>query len=331
MLNTAEIYSLSQIKRIGDKSIKAIIALANSSNKTSLHELDLSTIISSVKLNKTAQENLTNFWQKLSLNISHAKSQLTQWQNNGITVLSYGDPLYPHYLAICDDAPALLYCRGNIERLADIRVVAVIGTREHTAMGQIIAERTVGWLVANGQTIVSGLAIGIDTIAHETCLRKGGRTMAILVDVDKIYPATNKALAEQIIKQGGLLIAENPPGTAMHPPLLAKRDRIQAGLSTAVFPIETSINGGTMHAVKAAQSYERLIYAPNADAMYSAPSVPQREGITSLLLNKKAKPYNKDNYSEILEKITQKEFELSNKISDQILVAPTPETQERLI
>ena len=93
-----------------------------------------------------------------------------------------------------------------------------------------------------------------------------GRTVAVLVDLISIAPSNHRDLSEQILRQGGLLVSENPPGTKVIPALFAKRDRIQAGLALAVFAIETSIGGGTMHAVKAASSMGRKVFVPLASA-----------------------------------------------------------------
>src|SRR5690606_2385561 len=113
-----------------------------------------------------------------------------------------------------------------------------------------IARRTVEHFVKNDFVIVSGLALGIDSVAHEATLKNLGKTIAVLVDVARISPAINRGLAHEIIESGGLLVAEHPPETRAIPAFFAKRDRIQSGLSLAVFAIETSVDGGTMHAVR---------------------------------------------------------------------------------
>ena len=104
------------------------------------------------------------------------------------------------------------------------------------------------------------MAIGIDTAGHKGTLEAEGLTTAVLTDIHKIYPEENVQLANKILDTNGLLVAENAPGTFPHRGLLVARDRLQSGLSLAVFPIETDVKGGTMHTVQFAQDQNRLLY-----------------------------------------------------------------------
>lgn len=334
MLSEIEIYSLSQIKQVGDKTLKQLLELFNKSNVSSLRELDPLFIQNSTKLKKVVTEELVKFWHDLDHWLDTSAEFIGQLNRQGISVISTEDPRYSPYLNLCSDAPSLLYCRGNLDLLRDRHSVAVVGTRDNTSVGRQITERTVSWLVENGQTIVSGLALGIDTIAHESCLKNNGRTIAVLVDVNKIHPSSNNPLAHRILDQGGLLIAENAPGTASVPPLFVKRDRIQTGLSTAVFPIETSINGGTMHAVRAAarSRYNRLVFAPDiTKGMYSEPGIEQIQGIKSLLDNRLAEPYDRSRYSSVKQSIAEKEQELSKQIAEHSSASEPTEMRQSLL
>lgn len=325
MISEAEVYSLSKVKRVGDKTLKEILELINKTEVSSLRELDPH-FIERARLHKSVKEELNAFWSELDRNLDLSSAFIDQLHSQGITVITTEDPRYSPYLNLCPDAPSLLYCRGNLELLGDCHSVAVVGTRDNTTIGRQIAEKTVSWLVENGQTIVSGLALGIDTIAHECCLNNNGRTIAVLVDVNKIHPSSNNPLAQRILDQGGLLLAENAPGTATVPPLFAKRDRIQTGLSTTVFPIETSINGGTMHAVRAAGRYNRLVFAPDiTKGMYSEPGIEQIQGIKSLLDHRLAEPYDRSRYPLVKQSIAEKEKELSKQITGH---SPTSEPTE---
>src|SRR5690606_34691301 len=184
---------------------------------------------------------------------------LLKWKAAGIDVLVYGSARYPAQLMSLNDPPVLLFCKGNCDLLETSKSIAVVGTRHNTRLGEKIAHKTVEYFSKEGFCIVSGLALGIDAVAHRAALDNKGPTIAVLVDLLSIAPASHRDLADDIFRQSGLLVSENPPGTKVIPGLFAKRDRIQAGLALAVFAIETAVDGGTMHAVKAANSMGRNV------------------------------------------------------------------------
>ena len=127
-------------------------------------------------------------------------------------------------------------------------------------------------------------------------------------------PKTNLKLAQRILDNGGLLVAENPPKSKIIPALFAKRDRIQTGLSLAVFPIETSLNGGTFHAINTGIKYKRIVFAPDVKRSgYSDTNIPQLEGIRSIIENNQAFAYTKIDYPKVLEILGDKKDEL-NKV-----------------
>ncbi|MDW5290975.1 DNA-processing protein DprA [Formosa sp. PL04] len=129
--------------------------------------------------------------------------------------------------------------------------VAVIGTRNPTEFGIQEGYKLTKHFVENNFTIVSGLALGCDTVGHSCCLEHKGRTIAVLPNgVDKIYPKQNTKLASEIIKNGGALISEYPPGTAPKRNYFVERDRLQRELSNGICIIETKTKGGTMHTYK---------------------------------------------------------------------------------
>ena len=142
-------------------------------------------------------------------------------------------------------------------------------------------------------------------------------TIAGVVDVEDISPSTNKALASEILESGGVLVSENEPGTAPIGPLFAKRDRIQAGLSAAMFAIETSSSGGTMHAVRASRSIQRTVYVPDPIAAgYDDPSMPCIEGTQQLIRENIAEPYTKYSYGQIINHVLRTSELLTKAPSD---------------
>lgn len=195
--------------------------------------------------------------------IQKADDILAQAKQFGDTIISQQDDIYPNSLRLTSDAPAFLYCRGNLD-LLNSRSIAVIGTREPSEHGKLIGERVTKWFVDQGWVIVSGLAKGIDTIAHQTCLANHGKTIAIYGNhLNKVYPAENKKLVQDILDSDGLLISEYDYHNEGRPSQFVERDRIQAGLSTGVVLVQSDLTGGSMHASKAILKYDRYLIILN--------------------------------------------------------------------
>jgi DNA processing protein len=225
-------------------------------------------------------------------------------ENNGTEIIGLSDTRYPRSLMRLNDAPCVLYARGNIGLLQNQATIAVVGTRDPTALGKKIATKTTEYFSQNGIVIVSGLALGIDTQAHAACLASNGHTVAVLTDIDIIAPSSNRSLAHNIINNHGLLLSENPPNTKVVPAHFIKRDRIQSALSKAVFVIESSKGGGSMHAAGVAKKLNIPTYVPDpVQAGYPA-GIKQTEGTIELLSNGDAKSYSRESYLEILSILT---------------------------
>jgi DNA processing protein len=184
--------------------------------------------------------------------------------------------------------------------------VACVGTREPTNFGSEVARRLSGFLASNGWEIVSGLALGVDTLSHEAALAAQAVTIAVVANgLDTIYPKKNSDLAQRILDTGGALVSEQPFGADATGPALIQRDRIQSGLSVATFVMQTDIKGGTMHTVRYTLMQGRRVYVPQvpinyqqedksqgvvALASYTGPdlaAVLQAEGSYRKLLNEK--------------------------------------------
>jgi len=172
-----------------------------------------------------------------------------------------------------------LYFRGNVSLLKEGKGVAIIGTRQSTSFGESVAKRLAQTVCNRGYTVVSGLAHGIDAAAHRGALSVSGKTIAVLVNVVEIYPHENQPLAKEILEKGGLLVAENPPGTQTQPRLFVDRDRIQSGLSFAVFPIETAVKGGTMHTVRFAREQGKWLLCLEPSELYQYSKREYADGI----------------------------------------------------
>ncbi len=185
-----------------------------------------------------------------------------------VSFITFADPAYPRELldAVDDhgkcNPPCVLWYRGDISRLS-MDCCAVIGTREPTNEGVDAGKFLGGFLARNGINVVSGLAKGCDTAAHQGALKAGGVTTAFLstgLDWNAVYPRQNQDLARKIVDGGGLLLSEYHIGQATGRFELVARDRLQAGVSSAVFVLQSASNGGSMHAARAALRSRRLCY-----------------------------------------------------------------------
>jgi len=248
--------------------------------------------------------------------ISSIEKELEGLSDLDINIYSKWDDDFPMgYKLLGDKAPLFIYTKGNTELLYEQNSIAIIGSRECSKEGRLIAEITARRFSEKGYNIVSGLAEGIDTVAHVSALSSGGKTTAVLVDVENIFPEKNQALSEEILNNDGLLIAENPPGIIPAGHLFVSRDRLQSGLSLAIFPIETDIKGGTMHTVRFSEEQKRLIYVPDLKKIdgYNL-DYDKAKGILELAYTKRAKTYTKDSYNQIITALEKKKDELYNTV-----------------
>lgn len=180
-----------------------------------------------------------------------------------ITTVALGEPDYPRLLAEIADPPFSLFVRGELE-LCDEPALGVVGTRKFSAYGQRVCEEITSRLAAQGMIIVSGLALGIDGIAHQAALNAGGKTIAVLgtgINRHNIYPVAHQPLAEKILAQGGTLITEYPPGFEATKYSFPARNRIIAGLTLGTLVIEAPESSGALITAKCALDYNREVFA----------------------------------------------------------------------
>lgn len=195
--------------------------------------------------------------------------------NMGARIVSLWDPDYPPSLRAIHDPPALLYLRGT---LPPAEALAVVGARRGTAHGRRLTNRICAEIASRGITVVSGLARGIDTAAHEGALKGAGATVAVLgCGLDRIYPPENARLYSRISEQGAIL-SEYPPGT---PPLAGHfpgRNRIISGLSRGVLVVEASAGSGSLITAEFALEQGREVFA-----VPGAVDAPTSGGVNQLL------------------------------------------------
>jgi DNA processing protein len=187
-------------------------------------------------------------------------AELDRAERAGIQLMTRDDDGYPAALAQIPSSPPLIYVKGRLEEV-DAWSVAVVGTRSPSTYGREAARRIAGDLAGSGISIVSGLALGIDSIAHAAALEAGGRTLAVLASgLDQIYPERNRALADEIMTRGAL-ISEFPIGTKPIPQLFPVRNRIISGLALGTLVVEAGAQSGALITVRYALEQGRDVFA----------------------------------------------------------------------
>ena len=186
--------------------------------------------------------------------------EMATLQRHGIGALPWSSPDYPDLLKAIADPPPVLFHRGDF-RPEDRRAVAVVGTRRATSYGRDACAALVAELAANGVTIVSGMARGIDGIAHRTALEAGGRTVGVMASgLDMVYPPEHRELARQVASVG-VLVSEHPPGGRPSSQTFPRRNRILSGLSLGVLVVEAPHASGAMWTVHWALEQGREVFA----------------------------------------------------------------------
>ncbi|MDD4923714.1 MAG: DNA-processing protein DprA [Dehalococcoidales bacterium] len=206
-------------------------------------------------LDDNATNSIAQWRPKISLD-----SEIEKLEKHNIKAFNYHDKDYPARLKEIHDFPPVIYVRGNI-LAEDEYCLAVVGTRNPSVYGRQLTEEIVSELAKNRITVISGLAKGIDTIAHQSALNAGGRTIAVMGGgLDSVYPAENANLARNILKNGAM-ISEYAPGTKPRPENFPRRNRIMSGLCLGVLVIEAGETSGSLITAHLAFEQDREVFA----------------------------------------------------------------------
>jgi len=193
-------------------------------------------------------------------NFSEAEDEIAFIEKHHIQALSITNKDYPQKLLHCYDAPTMLYYRGNAD-LNSQKSISIIGTRTNTDYGKQITEKIIEELQQHNVTIMSGLAFGIDAIAHKAAVKNQLPTIGVLAHgLDSIYPTQHKSLAKDMLLNGGLL-TEFRKNTKADKHNFPRRNRIVAGMTNATIVIESSDKGGSMITAELAYNYNRDVFA----------------------------------------------------------------------
>lgn len=191
---------------------------------------------------------------------SRIEAEMKFIEKHGIKVLFIKDEAYPRRLAQCYDAPVLLFYKGNTN-LNTSKIISVVGTRSATPYGKAMCEELLSGLQPHRPLIVSGLAYGIDAMVHKASLMYNLPTIGVLAHgLDRIYPATHRKMAAQMLEEGGLLtefMSQTNPDRENFP----KRNRIIAGMADATIVVEAHLKGGALITAELANNYNRDVFA----------------------------------------------------------------------
>lgn len=265
-------------------------------------------------LNRKVIERIVQARQNVDLEKLWAKIE-----SQGIKIFTWEDETYPQRLKEIEQPPPVLYIRG--EYLPDdLFAVAIVGTRRVTAYGRQITEELGGYLASNGITMVSGLARGVDAIAHQTALKAGGRTIGVLGSgVDRIYPPEHRGLAEKMMESGAI-VSDYAPGTPPDASNFPPRNRIISGLSLAVVVIEAGETSGALITAEFAAEQGREVFAVPGSIL-----APQSKGTNKLIQNGALPLLSVNDLMQALNLTRMGEHKAARKI------IPSDETEARLL
>jgi len=272
--------TLSTIKTYGPKRINAL-----------LERIDVSTIDKPVdfieKIKSSGLKIKVPKLEELESSFDKAVLTLNSLENTDITLTTILSEDYPFRLKEgVDNPPTIIFYKGKLENISE-KAVAIIGTRDPTEESIQVANNLTTEMAKRGYCIVSGLAKGIDTVAHKGALENKVPTVAVLAHgLNTVYPKENTDLASSILENGGVLLSEYPPDEKIAPYQFVARDRIQSALSKTVFVVQTKVDGGTMKTANFAKKQGRELY------VYSGKG-PEFEG-NSQLISEGAKTFSED-------------------------------------
>ncbi|MCD6443264.1 MAG: DNA-processing protein DprA [Thermotogae bacterium] len=190
------------------------------------------------------------------------EEELSKILNEDVEVITYWDDRYPFLLREIPNPPIILYCKGRMETLNSNRTLAIVGSRKPSFYGLNIARRFASELVELGFTIVSGMAMGIDTVSQISAVRAGGSSIGVLgTGIDVVYPKHNSNIFLEFLDRGGCLISEYPFGTSPMKQNFPRRNRIIAGISLGTLVVEAGEKSGSLITAMQALEYNRTIFA----------------------------------------------------------------------
>jgi DNA processing protein len=252
-IDTSTLLCLSQVPGIGPQRIRNLIARFE--NPTAIFKASCRELVEVAGIDKKLAVHIKEYQKN-----DFAQRQLEKARQLGVKIITFWDNEYPEMLKNIPSAPVFLFVRGTLTS-DEQACIAIVGTRTPSSYGKLQAEKFARELCARGITIISGLARGVDTIAHRAVVNIGGRTIAVLGSgIDTIYPEENRALAEQICGKGAV-ISEFPMMTKPDAINFPRRNRIISGLSLGTLVVEAGRKSGALITADFAVEQGRDVYA----------------------------------------------------------------------
>lgn len=279
MYNATELYyriALTQLENVGPKSARNILSIYDHAEEF-------------FKDNHFRKKQIPGFTrerlQKINRTIAleKAKREIDFIAKNEVTPYFYKDENFPFRLKECPDTPILIYGKGDFNTNPK-RAVAVVGTRKVTSYGKELVEQLIADLAQHHVQVISGMAYGVDVLAHKACLKHGVSTIGVLGHgLDRLYPYQHREIAHKMIASDGGLLTEFISGTNPDRENFPKRNRIVAGMTDATIVIESGEKGGSLITALLANDYARDVFAfpGNINSTYSI-------GCNQLIANQKA-------------------------------------------
>ena len=275
------LYLLLSIDGIGPGKIKRLFQKFSSTEK--ILSANESELIETEGINKLLAQRIRKIVRDKDKIKEDTKRELDRINNLQIKITSIWDSDYPELLKNIYDPPLLLYYKGDLSEL-DKFSIAIVGTRKPTEYGKLQTQKITSDLAAQNITIVSGLARGIDSLAHSTALKSNGRTVAVIGSgLNKIYPPENKKLFEEIAEKG-VIFSEYKLDTQPDAGNFPQRNRIISGLSLGCIVIESGIPGGALQTAHFALDQNREVFAVPGNL-----GIKQSEGTNTLIQKGTAK------------------------------------------
>ena len=249
IINTsANILTALSLKGLGPSKVKKLVDQCQTVSLDDLFE------IANKYLGDMPNESEWNLLREKYLD------KLKQSLEKEIKIIPYVSNEYPSLLRHINDLPLVLFVKGNISSINQQKSIAIVGTRNPSQYTIDHGSNICNLISSNVESVISGLALGCDTIAHNSAIDQGKSTVAVLPNgLDSIYPKENSFLAQKIIEHEGALVSEYPIGNKPTRYQFVARDRIQAGLSKVGFLLESSIKGGSMHCINKLKKLNRTV------------------------------------------------------------------------
>ena len=308
--------SLTQVPRVG--SIHARSLLQRFGSAENVFKSSIQTLEKLEGIGNIRARSIKSFHD-----FKGSEKEIAFLERYGIRPLTIHDGDYPQRLLTACDAPVLLFYKGNAD-LNKTRTISIVGTRRYSEYGKQVTEKIIHDLAAYDVTIVSGLAFGIDAIAHKAALKQGLSTIAVLAHgLASLYPPEHGQLSKQILKQGGL-ITEYVSHVKAEKHQFPIRNRIVAGMSDCTVVTETAVKGGSMITADLANGYHKEVFAiPGRTTDFKS------AGCNWLIRNNQA--ILLENANDLIKTMGWEEkVILSEKIQSELFIALT-ETEQRII